>query len=323
MTTRNALARPLENISLPDADFAADVRHGLSQAHKTLSPRFFYDAIGSALFEQITQLPEYYLTRAEVAILKTHATEIAEGAPLGAVLLEFGSGSSRKTEILLDALPQVVAYVAADVSDSALHEAKSRLATRYPSLDIRPIVADFSHPIDCPHDLVERPRIGFFPGSTIGNLTPAEAVRLLVVMRNSLACDGRLIVGVDLKKDMRRLLAAYNDAAGVTAAFNLNLLARINRELAGSFDLKAFRHHAIYDAHEGRIEMHIVSLKDQTVSVLGRQFGFRAGESIHTENSYKYTVEQFQELARAAGWTPRRVWLDEDRLFSVHELIAR
>jgi dimethylhistidine N-methyltransferase len=315
-------ARPLERFSFPDSDFALDVSQGLSNPHKALSPRFFYDSIGSALFEEITQLSEYYLTRVEGAILGAHAAEIAYDEPLGGMLVEFGSGFSRKTEILLDALPSLAAYVAVDVSESALYEARSRLASRYPSLDIRPIVADFSYPIDYPLDLAELHRIGFFPGSTIGNLTPHEAVRLLVVMRNSLARSGRLIIGVDLKKDPRRLLAAYNDAAGVTAAFNLNLLARINRELAGSFDLKAFRHHAIYNAHEGRIEMHIISLKDQSVTVLGQRIEFRAGERIHTENSYKYAVEQFQGLARSAGWIARRVWLDEDRLFSVHELTS-
>jgi dimethylhistidine N-methyltransferase len=319
--TRDAANRPLKRFSFPDGDFAADVSQGLSNSHKALSPRFFYDSIGSALFEEITQLPEYYLTRAEGTILKTHAAEILRDAPLDGMLVEFGSGSSRKTEILLDALPSMVAYLAVDVSESALYEARSRLASRYPSLDIRPVVSDFSNPIDYPLDLAERHRIGFFPGSTIGNLTPPEAVRLLVVMRNSLGHGGRLIIGVDLKKDPHRLLAAYDDAAGVTAAFNLNLLARINRELAGSFDLKAFRHHAIYNAYEGRIEMHIVSLWDQTVRVLDQQIEFRAGERIHTENSYKYTVEQFQDLARSAGWIAQRVWLDEDRLFSVHELI--
>ena len=322
MTTRNAAARPLEQFSFPDSDFAADVSHGLSNTHKALSPRFFYDSIGSALFEEITRLSEYYLTRAEGAILRAHAAEMAYEAPLGGMLVEFGSGSSRKTEILLDALPNLAAYLAVDVSESALYEARSRLASRYPSLDIRPIVFDFSHPIDYPLDLAERQRIGFFPGSTIGNFTPPDAVRLLVVMRDSLGRGGRLIIGVDLKKDPRRLLAAYNDAAGVTAAFNLNLLARVNRELAGSFDLNAFQHHAIYNAYKGRIEMHIVSLLDQTVRVLDQQIEFRAGEHIHTENSYKYTVEQFQDLARSAGWLAQRVWLDKDRLFSVHELVS-
>ncbi|WP_051335558.1 L-histidine N(alpha)-methyltransferase [Methylocapsa acidiphila] len=320
--TRPAAAHPLEAFAFADQAFAADVIDGLSRSPKSLSPRYFYDALGSDLFERITQLPEYYLTLAEASILKARAAEIAHGVPPGGVLLEFGSGSSRKTEFLLDALPQLAAYVAADVSETALDDARRRLATLYPSLDIRPIVADFSHPIECPPDLAERPRIGFFPGSTIGNLLPADVIRLLLVMGRSLGSNSRLIVGVDIKKDAPRLVAAYNDSAGVTAAFNLNLLTRINRELGGSFDLTAFQHRALYNAQEGRIEMHLVSLKDLSVKAVGRQFHFRAGESIHTENSYKYAVEEFQGLAISAGWIPRRVWLDEDRLFSLHELIA-
>lgn len=322
MRMASPLARPSNAFSSPEEEFAADVVRGLSEARKTLSPRFFYDAAGSALFEEITRLPEYYLTRAETAILTAHAAEIAADAPPDGVLLEFGSGSSRKTEILLDALPQLAAYVAVDVSASALDEAKQRLAERFPKLDMRPIVGDFSYEIAYPPDLAERGKIGFFPGSTLGNLTPHKAAHLLAVMRSSLSPGGRLIVGIDLRKDIRRLVAAYDDAAGVTAAFNLNVLTRINRELEGAFDLDAFRHRAIYNPQEGRVEMHIVSLKDQTTSVLGRRFRFCAGESIHTENSYKYSLEQFQDLARSAGWIAARVWLDDDQLFSVHELIS-
>jgi dimethylhistidine N-methyltransferase len=209
------------------------------------------------------------------------------------------------------------------LSDSALKDATERLAAHFPTLDVRPIVGDFSYPVALPADLGGRHKTGFFPGSTIGNLTPVEAGRLLRVFRSVLSPGGRLIVGVDLKKDARKLVLAYNDAAGVTAAFNLNLLVRINRELGGTFDLDAFRHEAIYNPREGRIEMHIESLKDQTVGVSGRRIRFRAGERIHTENSYKYSIVQFQELARTADWQPRRVWTDADNLFSVHELISR
>jgi dimethylhistidine N-methyltransferase len=301
-------------------DFAAAVLDGLSRPQKSLPCRFFYDAQGSALFEEITRLSEYYPTRTETAILDGHAAEMAAGMPAGGILVEFGSGSSTKTEILLRHLPHLKAYVCVDVSESALAAAHDRLAQRFPALDVRPIVGDFSRPVAFPADLAQRPKTGFFPGSTIGNLTPAEAVRLLGTFHSGLAPEGRLIVGVDLKKDARQLVLAYSDAQGVTAAFNLNLLARINRELAGTFDLAVFEHEAVYNPREGRIEMYLKSAGRQTVSVLGRRFSFKAGERIHTENSYKYGIGQFQELARAAGWQPRRVWTDRAALFSVHEL---
>lgn len=312
-----------ELLPAADDDFASAVLDGLSKPHKTLPCRFFYDARGSELFEEITRLPEYYPTRTEAKILEASVAEIADGVPDRGVLVEFGSGSSLKTEILLRQLPRLGAYISIDVSASALEEASARLAARFPTLDVRPIVGDFSDPVALPADLAGRHKTGFFPGSTIGNLTPAEAARLLGVFRAALAPGGRLIVGVDLKKDARKLVLAYNDAAGVTAAFNLNLLARINRELGGTFDLGAFRHEAIYNPREGRIEMHIESARDQDVRVLGLRVRFRAGERIHTENSYKYSIGQFQELARAAAWLPQRVWTDKDDLFSVHELVAR
>lgn len=301
-------------------DFAAAVIGGLSQTRKSLPCRFLYDARGSALFEQITHLADYYPTRAEAAILRTYAGEIAEGVAGGSLLIELGSGSSRKTEILLAALPRLRAYVPIDVSPDALDNAADRLQVRFPALDVRPIVGDFSDPIALVADLVKGPRVGFFPGSTIGNLMPAEAVRLLAGLRWALAQGGRLIIGVDLVKDARTLVRAYNDTAGVTAQFNLNLLARINRELAPVFDLDDFRHDAIFDPVRSRIEMHVVCQRTHSVTVLGRRFQFRAGEVIHTENSYKYTIHAFQSLARLAGWRPSRVWTDPDALFSVHEL---
>lgn len=305
-----------------DDDFATAVLDGLSRPKKTLPCRFFYDARGSELFEEITRLPEYYPTRIEASILEANAAAMAQGVPAGGVLVEFGSGSSLKTEILLRQLPELRAYVCIDVSEDALRDAKQRLASRFPKLDVRPIVGDFSYPVALPADLAKRHKTGFFPGSTIGNLTPVEAGRLLRVFRAVLSPGGRLIVGVDLKKDARRLVLAYNDAAGVTAAFNLNLLVRINRELGGTFDLKAFRHDAIYNPREGRIEMHIESLKDQDVRVCGRRIHFEAGERIHTENSYKYAIDQFRDLAGTADWKPGQVWTDDDNLFSVHELTS-
>lgn len=303
-------------------DFEAAVTAGLSKPQKELPSRFFYDSAGSALFEEITHLPEYYLTRTETELLNAHAGEMIGDLPKDGVLVEFGSGSSRKTEILLRHAPRGVTYVPIDVSGSALVAARRRLAARFPDLDIRPAVGDFSAPLRLEGDLAVRPKVGFFPGSTIGNLAPAKAVVLLRSFRAVLSGESRLIVGVDLRKDERRLVAAYDDAAGVTAAFNLNLLRRINRELGAAINLATFRHRALYNPHEGRIEMHLVSSVAQDVRIAGQRFHFQAGESIHTENSYKYTVAQFREMAREAGWQPTKVWIDADQTFSIHELSA-
>jgi dimethylhistidine N-methyltransferase len=303
-------------------DFAISVLEGLSQPKKSLPCRFFYDAIGSALFEEITRQPEYYPTRVEIAILKANASRMVEGALDEAVLVEFGSGSSIKTEILLRHMRRVHAYAPIDISESALSDARRRLTARFPGLDIRPTPADFSHPIELTPDLAGRPKLGFFPGSTIGNFSPVEATKLLRQMRGTLSPNGSLIIGVDLKKDVSQLVQAYDDANGVTAKFNLNLLVRINRELEGTFDLETFRHAGIYNPCEGRVEMHLVSSIDQDVRVRGRRFRFRGGETIHTENAYKYTIEDFHLIARTAGWAPQRVWTDDFNLFSVHELRA-
>jgi L-histidine Nalpha-methyltransferase len=298
----------------------AAVIDGLSAAQKNLPSRFLYDARGSELFEAITELPEYYPTRTETAILEANIADMAEGQGTGQVLVEFGSGSSRKTELLLEAMPDLLAYVPIDVSESALDEARVRLARRFPNLDIRPILGDFSGPLKLPADLRFSRKIGFFPGSTIGNLLQAEARTLLTSFRTMLSPKGRLIVGVDLLKNEEILRLAYDDPAGVTAAFNLNLLARINREIGPIFDLDAFRHEARFNRQAGRIEMHLVSRRDQTVTMLGRRYSLRRGETIHTENSHKYTVAGFQALAASAGWSADRVWTDEADLFSIHEL---
>jgi dimethylhistidine N-methyltransferase len=319
----NHNARELsERTALADDEFASAVIDGLSRPQKTLPCRFFYDARGSELFEEITRLPEYYPSRTETKILAANAADIVEGVAEGGVLVEFGSGSSLKTEILLDKLPRIAAYVSIDVSHSALEAAKRRLAARFPDLDVRPMIGNFQRPVALPGEFALRHKTGFFPGSTIGNQTPAEAQRLLRVFRDMLSPGGRLIIGVDLKKDARTLVRAYNDAAGVTAAFNLNLLARINREITPAFDLDAFRHEAIYNPRDGRIEMHLISSKAQEIILLGRRYRFEAGETIHTENSYKYSLAQFQDLARSANWLPQRVWTDADNLFSEHELSA-
>ncbi len=302
-------------------EFSLAVIDGLSKARKTLPCRFFYDARGSELFEEITRLPEYYPTRTETRILEQCAEEIVDGFSDGDLFVEFGSGSSLKTEILLDRISARIIYAPIDVSESALVEAAVRLVHRYPELDVRPFAADFSDLEALPFEPSDRHRTGFFPGSTIGNFAPRDAARLLSNFKSALGMGGRLIIGVDLKKDPHTLVRAYDDAAGVTAAFNLNLLARINRELAGTFDETMFRHKAIYNPRESRIEMHLVSLRNQDVGASGRLFHFREGESIHTENSYKYTVSEFQELAKVAGWRANRVWTDANKQFSVHELL--
>jgi dimethylhistidine N-methyltransferase len=321
MRSADTVAERRDDLSGLDEEFAAAVVDGLAKRRKTLPCRYFYDARGSELFEDITRLPEYYPTRTEMGILKAHAGEMVDGVGEDGLLVEFGSGSSLKTEILLDRVAQHVAYVAIDVSEAALAEAKARLARRYPDLDIRTIVADFSHPIALPRDLAARRKTGFFPGSTLGNLASENARLLLASFGKALGKGSRLIIGIDLKKDARRLVNAYNDAAGVTAAFNLNLLTRINRELGAAFDRESFRHEAVYNPREGRVEMHLVSTCDHDVELCGRRFHFSAGESIHTESSYKYTVAQFQELALSAGWEPKRAWMDADKYFSVHELL--
>lgn len=303
-------------------DFASALETGLSsRAEKSIPCRFLYDARGSELFDEITRQPEYYPTRTEAAILEDCVGEIANMTADGAVLLEFGSGSSLKTEILLDAIAdKLAAYVPLDISQAALDDAVARLSKRYRDLRILPIAGDFSKPVKLPPHLAELPHLGFFPGSTIGNLEPEDAVALLRSMRETLEPQGRLVIGTDLVKSLDRLVPAYNDAAGVTAAFNLNVLERANRELGTDFDTEAFRHAAIWNDEKSRIEMHLVSLADQTVHGLSKPVRIAAGEHLHTENSHKYTLESFAALADAAGWTTRQTWTDRDDLFAVHVL---
>jgi dimethylhistidine N-methyltransferase len=314
-------SRSASDFTADKMEFAADVIAGLSQPRKSLSCRWLYDARGSALFEDITELPEYYPTRTETSILRDHADEIAARTKAGSLLVEYGSGSSRKTEILLSAIASLAAYVPIDVSDAALEEARARLAERMPDLRVFPVVGDFLAEIDLPKDLAQRPRLGFFPGSTIGNLTRGAATDLLHTMGQRLGPSSRLVLGVDLVKDPAVLVPAYDDAQGVTAAFNLNLLARINRELDGDFDLDQFRHEAIWNADESRIEMHLLSLRDQRVHILDKTFEFGAGERVHTENSHKYKLDDFTALAHRAGYRTLDRWTDENDLFSVHDLV--
>ena len=306
----------------PDAAFARDVIAGLGARPKHLPPKYFYDEAGSLLFEAITELPEYYPTRCELSILREHAGEIARLLPERAALVEFGSGSSRKARILLDAAPAVAAYVPVDISSALLATEAARLRGDYPRLAVLPVSADFSQPFRLPQSLAGLSRVGFFPGSTIGNFEQHQASAFLHHAADILGEGAMLIVGVDLVKDAKVLNAAYNDAAGVTAKFNLNLLVRINRELAADFDLAGFCHQAFYNSERRRIEMHLASRRRQQVSVCGRMIEFRTGETIHTESSYKYTIESFGALARGSGWTPLTAWTDSQGYFSVQALRA-
>jgi L-histidine Nalpha-methyltransferase len=295
-----------------------DVIAGLSLPQKALPPKYFYDAAGSKLFERICRLPEYYLTRAELALTREHIGAIARFAGKGCELIEYGSGASLKTRLLIRAL-RPSAYLPVDISEQALQGAARRLAREFAGLRIVPLNADFSRPLRLPEAGGRRQRVIYFPGSTIGNLTPEEAHAFLAMSRDQAATA---LVGVDLKKDANVLHAAYNDSRGVTAAFNLNLLARINRELGGDFDVKRFAHYAFYNAALGRIEMHLVSRSRQTARVAGHRFAFEAGESIHTENSYKYSADEFRALAAQAGFRAQRLWTDRKGLFALHGLAA-
>jgi L-histidine N-alpha-methyltransferase len=306
----------------PDDSFRADVLDGLSRPQKAIPSRYFYDERGSALFEQICALEEYYPTRTEIAILEGYCDEIGQLLPAQTAVIEMGSGSSRKVKPLLDALKTPAAYVPVDISREHLIASAQALARQYPQLTVIPVWGDFARTFAIPA-LSAAPRVIFFPGSTIGNFTPGDAVALLAGWSCHIGLGGHLIIGVDLKKDPQTLQAAYDDAAGVTAAFNLNLLARANRELGATFELETFAHRAVYDAEKGRVEMHLVSGCEQRVQVEDRVFAFAAGESIHTENSYKYTVAEFQDLARAAGYHPLAVFTDNATLFSVHVLQVR
>ena len=312
---RHAESRPT---SLLRAEFADAVLSGFARKPRSLPCRFFYDAHGSVLFEEITQLEEYYPTRVETALLEAYGAEIAERMGDARVLVEFGSGSSRKTSLLLSALACIPVYVPIDLAGESLAEAADWLSERHDGLAIRPLVADFTKTHTLPV-VARRPRkLGYFSGSTIGNLTPGESQAFLVNAARLLGRGAAFLVGVDLKKDPAILIPAYNDRRGVTAAFNLNLLERINRELDGDIDVGRFAHDAIYDERLGRIEMHLVSLVRQTVRVLGREFRFTEGERIHTENSHKYTIAEFQALARTAGWRPAEAWTDAGNHFSLH-----
>lgn len=302
----------------PRAADLAEILAGLRAAPKKLSPKFFYDERGSELFDEITRLPEYYLTQTELAIMRRHVDEIAGLVGPTASLIEFGSGSSTKTRILLEHLDRLAAYVPVDISREHLLAAAAGVAADFPHIEVLPVAADFTRPFELPTPRVMPLRnIVYFPGSTIGNFTPAAALDLLRVMHHEAAEDGALLIGVDLKKERAILERAYNDSEGVTAEFNLNMLERLNREFDANFALDAFEHRAIYNQERGRIEMHLVSLREQAVSLGGETFHFDAGETIRTEYSHKYTLEEFGAMAASAGFEVAEVWTDDRNLFSV------
>jgi dimethylhistidine N-methyltransferase len=311
------------NLLTPQTSFCHDVLAGLALEQKAIPPKYFYDERGSKLFEAICELPEYYPTRIEMAIMERAIGEIVRLLGPDTELIEFGSGASIKTRLLIERLEPSL-YVPIDISESALREACGALSEAFPWLHINSVIADFTRTLRLPKfaGVPIRRKVVYFPGSTIGNFTPEEARELLRNVRELVGPGGMLLIGVDLKKDKSTLDAAYDDAQGVTAEFNLNLLARINRELAGDFVLERFAHRGFYDPSKGRVEMHLESLSDQTVHVAGREFAFRHGETIHTEISCKYTIPEFQALARGARFFPEAVWTDSGQLFAVHGMMA-
>lgn len=301
------------------AEFGKEILQGFSLPQKKIPPKFFYDENGSRLFEKITKLPEYYLTRTDNKILRTYAGDISNRVGSKPILIEYGSGASLKTRILLNTLKQIQAYVPVDISKSFLLTSSKRLAKDYPDLRIISIYGDYTNGLKLPKELNQPlyQKVVFFPGSTIGNLEPTQATHLLKGIHHIIGNNGLLLIGVDLHKSKSILENAYNDASGITAQFNLNLLKRINRELDAQIDLDAFSHSAFYNEEEKRIEMHLVSQKNQTINIQDQKFSFKENETIHTENSYKYTLEGFASLAAQANLQRVTYYLDPQKLFSV------
>ncbi|HEY1379902.1 MAG TPA: L-histidine N(alpha)-methyltransferase [Gemmataceae bacterium] len=313
----------VHDLSPAVARFRADVLRGLRRPHKRLPCKYFYDDLGSRLFDRICELPEYYPTRTELGILRADAPAMAARLGPDCLVIEYGSGSGIKTRLLLDAVGRPAGYLPVDIARDHLERSAAALAADYPGLTVLPVCADFTRPFALPPRVpAAARRVIYFPGSTIGNFGPGAARRLLAGMAEMAGAGGTVLIGVDLKKDPKVLEAAYDDAAGVTAAFNTNLLARINRELGGDFRLDRFAHHALYDPTFGRVEMHLVSRRRQTVRVAGESIEFEEGEGIRTECSYKFTVRGFQALAASAGLRPRQVWTDPRRWFSVQYLVV-
>ncbi|MBZ6382608.1 L-histidine N(alpha)-methyltransferase [Sphingomonas sanguinis] len=304
-------------MSLADPAFRADVLAGLERSPRAIPARWFYDRKGSELFEAITDLPEYYPTRTETAILKTMCPDLVTHVGRGRAVVEFGSGSSTKTPVLLRCV-EPSAYVPIDISGDFLRDSARALQQAFPDLPIHPLEGDFMRPLALPAMVADAPKLGFFPGSTIGNMTPAMATDLLRAMRGSLGEGAMLLIGMDRAKSSDVLVPAYDDAQGVTAAFNRNLLDRINRELDGTIPVEAFRHRAVWNDDRSRIEMHLAATRDVDFTIEGRPFAMTAGETIHTENSHKYGPRDAKILLRAGGWTPVAEWTDPDQLFSVY-----
>lgn len=307
----------LQNLEV--SEFETDVLDGLGATPKHIPAKYFYDATGSMLFERITELPEYYPTRCEMRILQSQSAEIAKLIPDGAALVEFGSGSSKKARILLRAAAtRLSAYVPVDICGEMIEREAAELRPDFPRLKVLPVTADICKPFRLPDEAKVAPvRVGFFPGSTIGNFEPHEVSSFLRNAAHILGRGATIIIGVDLIKPSEILNAAYNDSEGITAQFNLNLLTRINRELGGTFKLNTFEHHAFFNRERHRIEMHLASLKRQKVRVAGETIEFRAGETIHTENSYKYSAESLGALARGVGWLPVGAWTDSRKYFLI------
>ena len=316
--------RRMADFSPDEAIMLGDVLHGLALPRKNIPSLYFYDQRGSELFDAITALPEYYPTRTEISILEAHGAAMAAALGPGVRLIELGSGSATKTELLLARLEAPAAYVPVEISREHLLASAARIAADFPGLEVLPVSADFTEPFDLPaaKQHVVRRNVAFFPGSTIGNFPRAMAADLLRATRRQVGAGGAMLIGVDLKKDPAVLERAYNDAAGVTAEFNLNLLVRLNRELGADFDVAAFRHDAVWDEAHSRIEMRLVSMVRQAVEIAGRRFPFAAGEILVTEYSHKYSLEAFRALAEASGFAVAQVWTDPERLFSVQLLAA-
>jgi len=300
--------------------FLSEALAGLGATPKTLPSKYFYDDRGSALFDLICELPEYYVTRVETALLGNIADEVAKIIGQDAAIIEYGTGSSEKIRILLSALKRPAAFVGVDISGDALLGVTDAMARHFPDMDVHGVCADFTQSLKLPTLAGSGKRVVFFPGSSLGNFDHQQAEDFLANAAKTVGPDGALLIGIDLKKDVDTLNAAYDDAQGITAQFNLNLLTRLNRECGADFDLEDFRHRAFYNAKAGRVEMHLVSQRAQTVSLGGTNIAFTKGETIHTENSYKYSTSEFQDLSLRAGLMPLHVWTDADQLFSLHYL---
>jgi len=321
MRTRQSSNVALRDYHPAQTLLVKDVLQSLQRTPKQLSPMYFYDERGSQLFDQICELPEYYPTRTETRILEVHGDDIASRIGSNALLVEFGSGASQKTRLVLDRLPDLAAYVPVDISRSHLIAAAKSISTSYPGLEVLPVCADFTQSFALPKPASAPSRVVvFFPGSTIGNFDRDAAINLLRVMRKVAGPNGGLVIGVDLIKDIPTLERAYDDAAGVTAAFNLNVLRHLNREIGANFDLQSFRHEAKWAPDHNRIEMHLVSMRAQDVTIAGEKIHFAAGEHLVTEHCHKYSPNGFLSLAEASGWVGQEIWMDERRLFSVHYL---